>query len=64
LEPEDAAGSALDDRKDRWRPCPVEYKRGKPKRMICDVVQVCAQALCLAEMLGVSVPEPVAELRG
>ena len=38
-------------------PYPVEYKSGKPKRDICDAVQLCAQALCLEEMLGVSVPD-------
>lgn len=36
---------------------PVEHKRGKPKPDECDMVQVCAQALCLEEMLGQSVPE-------
>lgn len=40
-----------------WIPFPVEYKRGKPKRDNCDKIQLCAQALCLEEMLGVSVPE-------
>ena len=35
---------------------PVEYKRGKPKKDGSDEVQLCAQALCLEEMLGVSVP--------
>lgn len=40
-----------------WRPFPVEYKRGKPKQNDCDLVQLCAQALCLEEMLGVAVPE-------
>jgi CRISPR-associated exonuclease Cas4 len=35
---------------------PVEYKRGKPKRNDCDRVQLCAQALCLEEMLSVSIP--------
>lgn len=30
---------------------PVEYKRGKPKHTHCDQVQLCAQALCLEEML-------------
>jgi CRISPR-associated exonuclease Cas4 len=39
-----------------WRPFPVEYKRGKPKPDDCDKVQLCAQALCLEEMLEVSVP--------
>jgi CRISPR-associated exonuclease Cas4 len=38
-------------------PYPVEYKRGKPKPDQSDMVQLCAQALCLEEMLGVSVPE-------
>ncbi|WP_028884612.1 CRISPR-associated protein Cas4 [Taylorella asinigenitalis] len=31
----------------------IEYKRGKPKPNEMDEVQVCAQALCLEEMLGV-----------
>lgn len=31
---------------------PVEYKRGKPKAHRADEVQLCAQALCLEEMLG------------
>ena len=37
-------------------PLPVEYKRGKPKKDGSDRVQLCAQALCLEEMLGVAVP--------
>jgi CRISPR-associated exonuclease Cas4 len=36
---------------------PVEYKRGKPKGHRADEVQLCAQALCLEEMMGVAVPE-------
>lgn len=42
--------------KDFWQPFPVEYKRGKPKVDHCDKIQLCAQALCLEEMLNVSVP--------
>ena len=38
-------------------PYPVEYKRGRPKAHRADDVQLCAQAMCLEEMLGVSVPE-------
>jgi CRISPR-associated exonuclease Cas4 len=41
----------------RWQPFPVEYKRGKPKVDHCDKIQLCAQAICLEEMLNVSVPE-------
>ncbi len=39
-----------------WSPFPVEYKRGVPKPHRADEVQLCAQALCLEEMLGVCVP--------
>ncbi len=39
-----------------WLPFPVEYKRGKPKKDNCDRVQLCAQAICLEEMLNVSIP--------
>ena len=34
---------------------PVEHKRGRPKPTHCDLVQLCAQALCLEEMLGISI---------
>ena len=36
---------------------PVEYKRGAPKAHDADRVQLCAQALCLEEMLTLPVPE-------
>jgi len=39
-----------------WLPFPVEYKRGKPKADDCDKVQLCAQAICLEEMLSASIP--------
>lgn len=39
-----------------WRPFPVEYKRGRLRREESYEVQLCAQALCLEEMLGVMVP--------
>jgi CRISPR-associated exonuclease Cas4 len=37
-------------------PYPVEYKRGRRKRWDNDEIQLCAQAMCLEEMLGVSIP--------
>ena len=40
-----------------WHPFPVEYKRGKAKTYDADAVQLCAQALCLEEMLQLPVPE-------
>ena len=39
-----------------WRPFPVEYKRGRPKFSPIDAVQLCAQALCLEDMLGLAIP--------
>ena len=36
-------------------PFPVEYKRGRPKPDRCDEVQLCAQALCLEEMLDTTI---------
>ena len=39
-----------------WQPYPVEYKRGKPKLGPFDEIQLCAQALCLEEMLGAPIP--------
>ena len=46
----------LSGRNGYWRPFPVEYKRGAPKSHRADEVQLCAQALCLEEMLGVTIP--------
>lgn len=40
----------------RSTPCPVDYKRGARRRWDNDDVQLCAQALCLEEMLNVEVP--------
>lgn len=50
------AGVELPGVPGRWLPYPVEYKRGKPKPDTSDEVQVCAQALCLEEMLGADIP--------
>jgi CRISPR-associated exonuclease Cas4 len=40
-----------------WKPFPVEYKRGRPKPGPCDEAQLCAQAICLEEMLNVRIPD-------
>jgi CRISPR-associated exonuclease Cas4 len=37
------------------RAVPVEYKRGKPKAHRADEVQLCAQGMCLEEMLGTAI---------
>ncbi len=48
----DENGITLDHRQGRWRPHPVEYKYGKPKPDDRDIVQLCAQGICLEEMFG------------
>lgn len=43
----------------RWRPFPVEHKRGRPKAHRADEVQLCAQAMALEEMFAVEIAEGV-----
>lgn len=45
----------LDGRDGFWRVVPVEYKKGRPKTDDRDEVQLCAQAICLEEMLNVRI---------
>ena len=47
----------LPGREGFWRPVPVEYKRGSPKSDDRDIVQLCAQAMALEEMLKVIIQE-------
>jgi CRISPR-associated exonuclease Cas4 len=51
------AGVRLEGTDGLWRPFPVEYKRGKAKPDNCDRVQLCAQAVCLEEMLSTQISE-------
>ena len=53
----DSGGVVIPGARGSWRPYPVEYKRGRRKRHRADEVQLCAQAICLEEMLGVPVAE-------
>lgn len=47
----DPKGIFMQKYQDTYLPVPVEYKRGKPKEHDADVLQLCAQAICLEEML-------------
>jgi CRISPR-associated exonuclease Cas4 len=57
-------GAKLPGRQGFYQPAPVEYKRGHEKRDACasaersrsDEAQLCAQAMCLEEMLSVDIP--------
>jgi len=63
VSPSNASMSIIDrsgtNRFTNWMITPIEYKRGKPKTNRiwgdCDRVQLCAQALCLEEMLGTNI---------
>lgn len=50
-------GIPLRNRDGLWQPFPVEYKRGRPKAHNADELQLCAQALCLEEMLCCEIPK-------
>lgn len=52
-----ADGCAVPGLEGRWRPLPVEYKHGKTRQEEAYRFQLCAQALCLEEMLGVRIAE-------
>ncbi len=50
-------GVPMPRRRGLWRPYPIEYKRSRDKSgSIAYRLQLCAQALCMEEMLGVRVP--------
>jgi CRISPR-associated exonuclease Cas4 len=51
-----APAVALPGVKGLWRPFPVEYKRGILRHEEAFEVQLCAQALCIEEMMDVHVP--------
>ena len=52
---EDKNGITLKGRAGTYLPFPIEYKRGKPKEDEIDILQLCAQAICLEEMLSCDV---------
>lgn len=50
-------GIALAGRAGLWKPYPVEYKSGSPKTGDADRLQLCAQGMCLEEMLCLDISE-------
>ena len=53
----DPKGVSLQGEEGLWRPYPVEYKHGSSKTLYADSLQLCAQALCLEEMLCCPIEE-------
>ena len=54
---DDEKGVSLAGEAGLWIPYPVEYKRAAPKSHDADIFQLCAQAVCLEEMLCCRVPQ-------
>jgi len=52
----DKAGISIPSYQGTYRIIPVEYKRGKPKDGEEDILQLTLQAMCLEEMLVVTIP--------
>ena len=50
-------GVPLSGMEGKYQPYPVEYKRGSPRTDHANHLQLCAQAMCLEEMLCCDIPE-------
>ena len=50
-------GVSLHGQEGLYQPFPVEYKRGSPRGDTVNALQLCAQAMCLEEMLCCDIPE-------
>ena len=53
---DDTRGVTLCGKEGAWLPYPVEYKHGAAKQDGSDALQLCAQAMCLEEMLVCEIP--------
>ena len=51
------SGIPLPGKDGTYQPNPVEYKRGSPRSDDANHLQLCAQAMCLEEMLCCDIPE-------
>lgn len=54
---QNASGIPMPGWEGKWQPYPIEYKRGSSKATDADRLQLCAQAMCLEEMLCCDVPQ-------
>lgn len=50
-------GIPLSGLEGKYQPYPIEYKRGSPRTDQANHLQLCAQAMCLEEMLCCDIPE-------
>lgn len=52
-------GIQLNGHSGLWQPLPIEYKRGRKDFSDADAAQLCAEAMCLEEMLCCEIPEGI-----
>lgn len=52
----DDNGIQVPSKKDKWSPVVVEFKRGKNKKDLRDIVQLVAQVICLEEKFNIKIP--------
>ncbi len=57
-------GNFLDKYHGKWQPFIVEYKKGRPKKNDCDILQLAAQVICLEEMSGALIPSSAIYYKG
>lgn len=57
IKTKDTSGAPLNGYPGFYTVYPVEYKRGKPKSGLEDIMQLTLQAICLEEMFGVTISE-------
>lgn len=50
-------GISIQGREGLWEVFPIEYKHGTAKTIDADRLQLCAEAMCLEEMMVCSIPE-------
>ncbi len=53
----DSRGEYFSKYDKKYKVFPIEYKRGKPKTDLSDTMQLLAQAMCLEEMLGLTIDQ-------
>lgn len=53
---DDAHGVEIPIKKGKWSPVIVEFKRGKEKKDLRDVVQLVAEVICLEEKFNIDIP--------
>lgn len=53
----DPNGAPIQKHDGLWMPYVIEYKKGKPKKDLCDIVQLVAEVMALEEMMQIEITE-------